>query len=142
MSANRILTKLLITNEQVSTVIFFFTSVVYIGFSYILHTMSLDSPFVRYYTSHIKKSKIILVPDEDRSTVSTSTPPNAPMSFSNPVYDYTNNAQSAEGEAQMELPNVAFKVEHEINPSRRRFGNFKYGLSCRWRVARAIYVSK
>jgi solute carrier family 29 (equilibrative nucleoside transporter) protein 4 len=63
VSSNRVVTKLLIDSDKMSTVIFFLTSTVYIAFSYILHIITIDSPFVRY---HMKScTKIILRPDED-----------------------------------------------------------------------------
>lgn len=64
VSSNRVGTKLLIQNDRVSTVIFFFTSTLYILFSYLLHLATINSPFVRY---HMKAcAKIVLRPDEDR----------------------------------------------------------------------------
>lgn len=165
VSSNRILTKIMISNERVSTVIFFFTSTIYIGFSYVLHSIAISTPFVRYYRNYTKKcAKIILVPDEDHSltesvrrtqnysiSLDSDTPPTiAPLSFSNPVYDLQNQAETAGTSSTMSLqtttngtrdsvPNVAFKVEHEIRPSGERFGGFCYGLSCRYRVASSIY---
>lgn len=62
VSTNRVATKLLIQNDKTSTVIFFLTSTVYIAFSYILHVITVDSPFIRY---HLKScTKIVLRPDE------------------------------------------------------------------------------
>lgn len=64
VSSNRVGTKVLIRNDRVSTVIFFFTSTLYILFSYVLHLATVNSPFVRY---HMKAcAKIVLRPDEDR----------------------------------------------------------------------------
>lgn len=64
VSINRVATKLLIHNDQVSTVIFFLTSTVYIALSYALHVITVDSPFIRY---HMKAcTKIVLRPDEVR----------------------------------------------------------------------------
>lgn len=61
VSSNRVVTKLLIDSDKVSTVIFFLTSTIYIAFSYILHSITIDSPFVRY---HMKScAKIVLRPD-------------------------------------------------------------------------------
>lgn len=162
VSSNRVLTKILISNERISTVIFFFTSTIYIGFSYVLHSIAIGTPFVRYYHNSTKKcSKIILVPDEDHSltesvrrtqnysiSLDSDTPPTlAPLSFSNPVYDLSNQAETATSSTispsntngvQDDVPNVAFKVEHEIRPG-ERYGSFCYGLSCRYRVASSIY---
>lgn len=62
VSTNRVATKLLIQSDKISTVIFFLTSTVYIAFSYILHVITIDSPFIRY---HLKScTKIVLRPDE------------------------------------------------------------------------------
>lgn len=161
VSSNRVLTKIMISNERVSTVIFFFTSTIYIGFSYILHSIAISSPFVRYYRNYTKKcAKIILVPDEDHSLTETvrktqncsisldsdTLPTLAPMSFSNPVYDLQNQAETSSATmspstingTQDSIPNVVFKVEHEIR-SNERFGGFCFGLSCRYRVASSIY---
>lgn len=62
VSINRVATKLLIHSDQVSTVIFFLTSTLYIALSYVLHATTIDSPFIRY---HMKScTKIVLRPDE------------------------------------------------------------------------------
>lgn len=67
VSTNRVATKLLIQSDKISTVIFFLTSTVYIAFSYILHAITIDSPFIRY---HMKScTKIVLRPDEVRLNV-------------------------------------------------------------------------
>lgn len=63
VSSNRVVTKLLIDSDKVSTVIFFLTSTIYIAFSYVLHSITIDSPFVRY---HMKScAKIVLRPDDN-----------------------------------------------------------------------------
>lgn len=63
VSSNRVVTKLLIRSDQTSTVIFFLTSTIYVAFSYLLHSITIDSPFVRY---HMKScTKIVLRPDEN-----------------------------------------------------------------------------
>lgn len=112
VSSNRVLTKALIKSDRVSTVLFFMASVVYIAFSYVLHTITSHSPFVRY---HMKAcAKIVLRPDEDNGssiehlndsempatkygvlTLESTSPPAllapAPtLSFSNPVYELSN----------------------------------------------------
>jgi solute carrier family 29 (equilibrative nucleoside transporter), member 4 len=62
VSSNRVATKLLIQSDKISTVIFFLTSTLYIAFSYFLHVVTIESPFIKY---HLKScSKIILRPDE------------------------------------------------------------------------------
>ncbi|XP_055589544.1 equilibrative nucleoside transporter 4 [Uranotaenia lowii] len=110
VSSNRVVTKLLIKSDRASTAIFFLTSTVYIAFSYVLHSITSHSPFVRY---HIKAcAKIVLRPDDDHALGDTidgdlsnarygvlaleSSPPvhippgtNA-LSFSNPVYELSN----------------------------------------------------
>lgn len=64
VSSNRVVTKLIIKSDRVSTVIFFLASTVYIAFSYVLHSITIHSPFVRY---HMKAcAKIVLRPDENR----------------------------------------------------------------------------
>lgn len=72
VSTNRVATKLLIQSDKVSTVIFFLTSTVYVAFSYILHAITIDSPFIRY---HMKScTKIVLRPDEVKLSLSTFRP--------------------------------------------------------------------
>lgn len=67
VASTRISIKLVISNDEVSTVVFFLTSTIYIAFSYVLHSTTIHSPFVRY---HMKAcSKIVLRPDEDRVLV-------------------------------------------------------------------------
>lgn len=68
VASTRISIKLVISSDDVSTVVFFLTSTIYIAFSYVLHSTTIHSPFVRY---HMKAcSKIVLRPDEDRVLVS------------------------------------------------------------------------
>ncbi|XP_068142055.1 equilibrative nucleoside transporter 4 [Drosophila tropicalis] len=117
VSSNRVVTKLLINNDRVSTVIFFLTSTLYILFSYLLHVATINSPFVRFHVDAC--SKIVLRPDEqeiDGSTTSTrygvlsmdgttttttipnhhasssssGNPTGNTLSFSNPVYELSN----------------------------------------------------
>ncbi|GAB0087774.1 Equilibrative nucleoside transporter [Sergentomyia squamirostris] len=169
VSSNRVVTKLLIENNRLSTMIFFLTSSVYIGISYVLHTVTVHSPFVRY---HVKAcAKIILQPYEARQSdsidggdsakygvltldPSSPTQPAPALSFSNPVYELSNPTA---GESSLDAalsdggspappptnePSVAFKVEHVLTPggcSRGRLGDFRSGLEARWRVAHAIY---
>lgn len=67
VSSNRVLTKALIKNDRLSTVLFFLASTMYVGFSYVLHSITMHSPFVRYHMRAC--SKIVLRPDEDRIQV-------------------------------------------------------------------------
>lgn len=67
VASTRISIKLVISSDELSTVIFFLTSTTYIALSYVLHSTTIHSPFVRY---HMKAcSKIVLRPDEDRVLV-------------------------------------------------------------------------
>uniref|UniRef100_A0A182FVD0 Uncharacterized protein n=1 Tax=Anopheles albimanus TaxID=7167 RepID=A0A182FVD0_ANOAL len=68
VSSNRVVTKLLIKSDRASTAIFFLTSTVYIAFSYVLHSITTHSPFVRYYMKAC--AKIVLRPDDDHTLVS------------------------------------------------------------------------
>uniref|UniRef100_A0A1B0CYU6 Uncharacterized protein n=1 Tax=Phlebotomus papatasi TaxID=29031 RepID=A0A1B0CYU6_PHLPP len=144
VSSNRVVTKLLIENNRLSTMIFFLTSSVYIGISYVLHTVTVHSPFVRY---HIKAcAKIVLQPYEGRPTdsidggdstkygvltldPSSPTQPPKALSFSNPVYELS-NPTAGENSLDAALsdggspdrppvttePSVAYKVEHVLTP--------------------------
>lgn len=77
VASTRISIKLVISSDEVSTVVFFLTSTIYIAFSYVLHSTTIHSPFVRY---HMKAcSKIVLRPDEDRVMVNIS--PNIANSY-------------------------------------------------------------
>ncbi|EDW19185.1 equilibrative nucleoside transporter 4 [Drosophila mojavensis] len=130
VSSNRVVTKLLINNDRVSTVIFFLTSTLYILFSYLLHLATINSPFVRFHVEAC--SKIVLRPDDqeidgattsakygvlsmDGTTTTTSAGPHHSnsntantLSFSNPVYELSNPTAGEsiiEGLGQMpELP--------------------------------------
>ncbi|XP_023295614.2 equilibrative nucleoside transporter 4 [Lucilia cuprina] len=139
VSSNRVGTKLLIQNDRVSTVIFFFTSTLYILFSYLLHMATINSPFVRY---HMKAcAKIVLRPDEDRlnaldgSTptakygvltlepssptvpIATSTTP-AALSFSNPVYELSNpSAGESVIEGLNNLPDIPGTPQEPTTPT-------------------------
>lgn len=71
VASTRISIKLVISSDEVSTVVFFLTSTIYIAFSYVLHSTTIHSPFVRY---HMKAcSKIVLRPDEDRVLVNINS---------------------------------------------------------------------
>ncbi|XP_065360482.1 equilibrative nucleoside transporter 4 [Calliphora vicina] len=139
VSSNRVGTKLLIQNDRVSTVIFFFTSTLYILFSYFLHLATINSPFVRY---HMKAcAKIVLRPDEDRlNALDGSTPtakygvltlepssPTAPiatkttpaaLSFSNPVYELSNpSAGESVIEGLNNLPDIPGTPQEPATPT-------------------------
>ncbi|XP_043951079.1 equilibrative nucleoside transporter 4 isoform X2 [Drosophila biarmipes] len=125
VSSNRVVTKLLINNDRVSTVIFFLTSTLYILFSYLLHVATINSPFVRFHVEAC--SKIVLRPDEEIDGVPSSTrygvlsmdgthtttssvgPPGTgnTLSFSNPVYELSNpTAGESSIEALGQLPEL------------------------------------
>lgn len=63
VSSNHVVTKLLIDNNRVSTMIFFLTSSFYIAISYVLHSITHHSPFVKYHTKAC--AKIVLRPYDD-----------------------------------------------------------------------------
>lgn len=67
VAMTRIFTKLVIANDRLSTFTFLLLSVVYIAVSYVFHSITVQSPFVRYYTKQC--AKIVLRPDEDRAMV-------------------------------------------------------------------------
>ncbi|XP_062562972.1 equilibrative nucleoside transporter 4 [Armigeres subalbatus] len=125
VSSNRVVTKLLIKSDRASTAIFFLTSTVYIAFSYVLHSITSHSPFVRY---HMKAcAKIVLRPDDDHTMSDTienelsnarygvlaleSSPPvhiapgTTTLSFSNPVYELS-NPSGAENVLETNITNL------------------------------------
>lgn len=67
VASTRISIKAIISNNELSTVIFFLISTTYIALSYVLHSTTVHSPFVRYHMRAC--SKIVLRPDEDRVLV-------------------------------------------------------------------------
>lgn len=67
VAITRILTKLVIANDRLSTFFFLLITVTYIAVSYVFHSITVQSPFVRYHTKQC--AKIILRPDEDRVMV-------------------------------------------------------------------------
>jgi len=130
VSTNRVATKLLIQSDKISTVIFFLTSTVYIAFSYILHVITIDSPFIRY---HLKSTtKIVLRPDEEPDgsslygVLNLDTPPMSAqpaLSFSNPVYELSNPAGGdsclessliRSGDSSMTSSAVTATLNHDI----------------------------
>ncbi|XP_005187741.1 equilibrative nucleoside transporter 4 [Musca domestica] len=139
VSSNRVGTKLLIQNDRVSTVIFFFTSTLYILFSYLLHLATINSPFVRYHMRAC--AKIVLRPDEDRlNEIDGSTPtakygvltlePSSPtvpipnkttpaaLSFSNPVYELSNpSAGESVIEGLNNLPDIPTTPQEPATPT-------------------------
>lgn len=62
VSSNRVITKLLIKSNTTSTVIYFLLSSMLVALSYVLHSVTKDSPFIKYYMKSC--TKIILRPDE------------------------------------------------------------------------------
>ncbi|KAG5674286.1 hypothetical protein PVAND_004265 [Polypedilum vanderplanki] len=168
VSSNRVITKLLIQDDKISTLIFFLLSIAYVLSSYILHIITIDSPYIRY---HMKScTKIILRPDEeDENTPSVSAPT---LSFSNPVYEFSNpsgdiesslirsgvesssvltsrtnsNVTATINQESLSSPTTtsgtAYKVEHVLSPRSPRLSNFKLikeGFEERIKVARAIF---
>ncbi|XP_067648597.1 equilibrative nucleoside transporter 4 [Eurosta solidaginis] len=139
VSSNRVLTKMLIKNDRVSTVIFFLASTLYILLSYVLHLATIHSPFVRY---HMKAcAKIVLRPDEDRlqndldggtptakygvlTLEPTSPPANSTnnkasaLSFSNPVYELSNpTAGESVIEGLNSLPEMPSTPQESTTPT-------------------------
>lgn len=109
VSSNRVITKLIIENNRISTMIFFLTSSAYIAISYVLHSVTIESPFVQY---HLRACAKIVLRPYDSQLEETSPPSNSAahetkeysqsdslatadaqmhaLSFSNPVYDLSN----------------------------------------------------
>ncbi|CAD7006216.1 unnamed protein product [Ceratitis capitata] len=138
VSSNRVVTKMLIQNDRLSTVIFFLTSTLYVLLSYALHLVTINSPFVRY---HMKAcAKIVLRPDEDRlneldgdmpiakygvlTLEPTSPPSNAAnsatgaLSFSNPVYELSNpTAGESVIEGLNSLPDMPSTPQEPTTPT-------------------------
>ncbi|XP_028897735.1 equilibrative nucleoside transporter 4 isoform X1 [Zeugodacus cucurbitae] len=144
VSSNRVVTKLLIQNDRLSTVMFFLTSTLYVLVSYAMHLFTINSPFVRY---HMKAcAKIVLRPDEDRlfpllqqndldgdTTIAkygvltlepTSPPANATnnttgaLSFSNPVYELSNpTAGESVIEGLNSLPDMPSTPQEPTTPT-------------------------
>lgn len=109
------MTKLLINDDKISTLIFFLISIFYVISSYILHSITIDSPYIRY---HLKScTKIILRPDEEQDgsslygVLNLDTPPAssqshsaAPtLSFSNPVYELSNPMSTDQSNVESSL---------------------------------------
>uniref|UniRef100_A0A1B6C291 Equilibrative nucleoside transporter 4 n=2 Tax=Clastoptera arizonana TaxID=38151 RepID=A0A1B6C291_9HEMI len=66
VSANRILTKMLLDDQQVNTLIFFGISVIMVAFCFCLHQVVRKTDFVQFYLTLCKESrKITLEPTED-----------------------------------------------------------------------------
>ena len=163
VSSNRVVTKLLIKSNTTSTVIYFLLSSMLVALSYVLHSITKDSPFIRYYMKSC--TKIILRPDEMEHNDGLESPPTSDQvqafSFSNPVYelsnppiDQTNNEssliQSAKSNETRDTSNsmpttASYKVEHVLSPSltsSSRFGSYrrlKAGFEDRLKVAKSIY---
>jgi solute carrier family 29 (equilibrative nucleoside transporter) protein 4 len=107
----RVVTKLLIQDDKISTLIFFLISIFYVASSYILHMITIDSPYIRY---HLKAcTKIVLRPDEEQDgslygVLNLDTPPTATqshsaptLSFSNPVYELSNPSAETNVESSL-----------------------------------------
>ncbi|CAO1354165.1 unnamed protein product [Diamesa tonsa] len=161
VSSNRVITKLLIKSNTTSTVIYFLLSSMLVALSYVLHSVTKDSPFIKYYMKSC--TKIILRPDEMEHADGLDSPPTSEQvqafSFSNPVYELSNPpAEQTSNESSLiqggksnqsrdtSIPSTAsYKVEHVLSPSltsSSRFGSYrrlKAGFEDRLKVAKSIY---
>lgn len=73
MSANRILTKMLLDDQRANTLIFFGVSVLAVALCFILHQIVRRTDFVQFYLTLCRESrKITLEPTEDAGLVSFS----------------------------------------------------------------------
>lgn len=71
MSANRILTKMLLDDQRANTLIFFGVSVLAVALCFILHQLVRRTDFVQFYLTLCRESrKITLEPTEDAGLVS------------------------------------------------------------------------
>lgn len=121
----------MIENNRISTMIFFLTSSAYIAISYALHSVTIESPFVKF---HLKAcAKIVLRPNENQLE---ETPPNSAaivdpkdagnsslminegplhaLSFSNPVYDLSNPTAATASNSNVDssgFTNIPIKSE-------------------------------
>lgn len=103
----------MINDDKISTLIFFLISIFYVASSYVLHIITIDSPYIRY---HLKScTKIVLRPDEEPDgsslygVLNLDTPPTAAsqshsaptLSFSNPVYELSNPTTESNVESSL-----------------------------------------
>lgn len=73
MSANRILTKMLLDDQRANTLIFFGVSVVMVALCFALHQAVRKTDFVQFYLTLCRESRrITLEPTEDAGLVRTS----------------------------------------------------------------------
>lgn len=67
MASTRISIKIIISSDQLSTVVFFLVSTAYVLMSYLFNSNTFQSPFVTYHMQIC--SRIVLRPDEERVMV-------------------------------------------------------------------------
>uniref|UniRef100_T1H364 Major facilitator superfamily (MFS) profile domain-containing protein n=1 Tax=Megaselia scalaris TaxID=36166 RepID=T1H364_MEGSC len=164
VSSNRVLTKLIIDNDRVSTVLFFLTSTVYIALvmAYIVlpsilllrpdEDMSPDRQ--KEYNSTNSKYGVLNFDASSSRTPKSNTSTQA-LSFSNPVYelsnptagesildDLNNLSDAPQTPSQEASTSVSFKVEHVLTPgpgTSGKLSDFKSGFESRKKVSELIY---
>lgn len=121
----------MIEDNRISTMIFFLTSSAYIAISYVLHSTTIESPFVKH---HLRAcAKIVLRPNESQLEEPLSTTAESrrddgsaggsslmmndgqlhALSFSNPVYDLSNPSGAA-SQGDSGFTNIPIKSETTV----------------------------
>uniref|UniRef100_A0A336LGV7 CSON011452 protein n=1 Tax=Culicoides sonorensis TaxID=179676 RepID=A0A336LGV7_CULSO len=137
VSTNRVITKLLISDQRLSTVIFFGTSIIYIGISYILHNISMKTAFVKYYINQRSKTALKKVELSMDTYESDNKKQKFPLSFSNPLYNPSQVESSSDLSQQPE--ELKEDILDVILISNEKNVSTPNGIKSRWGVAKSIY---
>lgn len=164
VSVNRIITKLIMDNQTLNTLIFFGISAVGVAVCFCLHQVVRKTDFVQFYLTLCRESKkITLEPAEDLGLMdptdqiegsdrnqygvlklnqqSPMESSNAGFSFANPVYE----PNSATTGTTYKVEDVVIRLRSESSGGYTSMGptkvwsNIKRGLLARWEVAKSIW---
>ncbi|KAF6202565.1 hypothetical protein GE061_002963 [Apolygus lucorum] len=167
VSVNRILTKMLLNDQRINTLIFFTVSMLIVGLCFGIHQVVRQTDFVQFYLTLCKEAKkITLEPTEDAGLMDPveqtegkgsqygvlKLQPQSPadsgaagghFSFSNPVYEPT----APTGTTTYKVEDVVVSMRSGSTSSYRRpssgiaWSSVQKGMKMRWEVAKNIWPS-
>ncbi|CAB0019957.1 unnamed protein product [Nesidiocoris tenuis] len=169
VSVNRILTKMLLNDQRINTLIFFTVSMLIVGLCFGIHQVVRQTDFVQFYLTLCKEAKkITLEPTEDAGLMDPvdqtegkgsqygvlklqpqspidSTSAGGHFSFSNPVYEPS--ATTTTGTTTYKVEDVVVSLRSGSTSSYRRpssgiaWSSVQKGMKMRWEVAKNIWPS-
>ncbi|XP_054288139.1 equilibrative nucleoside transporter 4-like [Macrosteles quadrilineatus] len=167
VSANRILTKMVMDDQRANTLIFFGVSVMMVALCFCLHQMVRRTDFVQFYLTLCRESRrITLEPTEDAGLMDPldqvegasksqygvlKLQPQSPMdaasgqhfSFANPVYEPSGTNPVGPSykveDVVVRMRSTTGSGSYRRTNSTRAWAAIKKGLVARWEVARNVW---